>query len=138
MADLALDPVSAAVYTALNVSAVTSLATGGVSDDPAQGTAFPFVWYEVSERDVRGLGTGGLPEVTLTVHVFSKYEGLTEAQSVMQQVIAALKDVSLTITGYAHAGMVFYDDTLTFPNEMLNGVKTHELVSRFRIYAEEN
>ena len=138
MAYLSLDPVSAALYTALNVSALTSLATGGVSADPAQGVTFPFVWFEVLEaRDVRGFGTGGLPEVEVRVHVFSQYEGLKEAHQIAAKVIELLRDQALTVSGYTQAGLVFYDDTVVLPNQMLNGIKAHEVVSRFRIYVEE-
>jgi len=137
MTHLALDPVSVAVYNALFVESLKILATGGISDDPGKNTTFPFIWYEVSERDVRGLGTGGLPEVTLKVHVFSQKPGMTEAQTIMRQVVALLRDVALTVSGYDHCGRVFYDETVTFPDEILNNVKVHELVSSFRIYVEE-
>lgn len=139
MAYLALNPVSDGIYTALNVAALTDLATGGISNNPAQGTSFPFVWYEVSEsRDVRGFGTGGLPEVELRVHVFSQSESLIEAQAIGQQVIALLRDQPLTVTGYTQAGLVFYDETVPLLNQELNGVKVHELVCLFRIYVEES
>lgn len=136
MAYLALDPVSAAVYTALNVSALTALIQG-LSDNPAQATIFPYVWYEVRERDVRGFGTGGLPEVELRVHTFSTYGGLLQAQQITQKVIQLLRDVALTIAGYDQAGHVFYDQTVPLVGEELNGYKVTELVSFFRIYAEE-
>lgn len=138
MAYLSLDPVSAAVYTALNVSALTDLVPGGISDAPGQGgTSYPLIWYEVSERDVRGLGTGGLPEISLRVHTFSEYGGLIEAQQVNQKVIQLLRDQALTITGYSQCGLVFYDETVLLADEELNGVKVHEIVSLFRIYAQE-
>ena len=138
MADLALDPVSAAVYSALNVASLTALALGGITDDAAQGSTYPFVWYEVEERDLRGFGTGGLPEVRLRVHTFSRYEGMKEAQAVNQQVIALLKDTVLQVLGYAMCGHVFYDETVTLSDEEINGVKVKELVSAFRIYVEES
>jgi hypothetical protein len=78
---LALGPVSVGVFALLNVAALTALAPGGVCDDAAQGTTFPFVFYEVSERDIRGFGTGGLPEVELRVHAFTQYGGLKIAQA---------------------------------------------------------
>lgn len=137
MAFLALGPVSVAVFGLLNVAALTSLAPGGVTDDPQQGITFPFVWYEVSEREQRGFGTRGLPEVELRVHVFSTYEGMKEAQTITAKVIELLRDQALTVTGYTHCGHVFYDETVLLPNEELNGVKVREIVSMFRIYVEE-
>ena len=92
MAYLALSPVSVGVYTALNVAGLTALVTG-VYDDVAQGTALPFVWYEVQEpEDVRGFGTGGLPVVELRVHTFSSYAGGKDGQTIAQKVVELLKD----------------------------------------------
>lgn len=138
MAYLALSPVSAAVYSTLNVSGLTALAAGGIRDDVPQSTAFPFVWYEVRETDRRGLGTGGLPEVELRVHVFSTYAGMKQAQEIAAKVVELLRDASLTVTGYAQCGRVFYDDTVSLPDEILNGVHVRELVVLFRIYVQES
>ena len=137
MAALALSPVSVAVYTVLNVAALTTVAPGGVFDDVPQTPTFPFVWYEVQERERRGFGAGSLPEVELRVHAYSTFTGASEAQSIMQQVIELLKDTSLTVSGYAHAGQVFYDETVPLADELLNGVRVRELVASFRIYVEE-
>jgi hypothetical protein len=133
---LALAPVAAAVYAALNVAGMTALASAGVHADVQQATAFPFVLYEVQERDLRGFGTGSLPEVALRVHAFSTYEGPYEAQIIIAKAIELLKDVALTVTGYTQCGRVFYDETVALPNELINGVKCYELVAQFRIYVE--
>jgi len=133
---LALSPVSAAVFTALNVAALTALTPGGMGDDIPQPATFPFVWSEVQERDVRGLGRGSLPEVAVRVHAFSTYEGAREAQQITAKVIELLKDQRLTVSGYTQCGEVFYDETVTLPNEAINGVKCYELVALFRIYVE--
>lgn len=135
MAYLSLDPVSVAVFTKLNVAALQTLATGGIFDDIPQGVSFPCVLYEVSERDIRGLGTGGLPEVQLRVHAYGL--DLVGLQAIVQKAIQLLKDQSLTVTGYDHCGLVFYDETLTFADELIAGVKVHEIVASFRIYVEE-
>ena len=141
MADLSLRPVSVGIYTLLNVAALTDLATGGISDSPAQGTAFPFVWFELREREARGFGAGGLPEVNLRVHTFIREdtaEGLKEAYDVSQQAVTLLKDKKVTVAGYTHAGSIFYDETVPLLNQVLNDVKVHELVSMFRFFVEEN
>lgn len=137
MAYLALKPVSAAVYGVLNVAGLTALAAV-VGDDIPQGQALPYVWFEVREADKRGFGTGGLPEVELRVHAFSAYQGMTEAQSIIQKVIELLRDQSLTVSGYAHCGQVMYDETVTVPDEVVNGVRVKELVAFFRIYVQES
>lgn len=133
---LALSPVTAAVYTALNVAALTALAPGGVYDALPQAPTYPCVLIEASERNVGGFGPGSLPEVTLRVHVFSAYKGFKEAQAAMNKVIQLLRDQSLAISGYAQCGLVFYDRTLNVGDVEVNGVLVHELVGDFRIYAE--
>ena len=133
----ALSPVSVAVYTALNVAGLTALlGSTGVTDDVPQVPVYPFVFYEVQERETRGFGTGSLPEVDLRVHAFSTVESASEAQGVIAKVIELLKDQALSVTGYTQAGKVFYDETVTLGNEAIAGVKVHELVAMFRIYVE--
>ena len=135
----AASPVSEGVFQLQQASAaLVAAAIGGIHDDVAQRTAYPFVLNEVfSEQDARGFGGGGLPLIEFRTHVFSKYGGKREAQAVNRLVIAALKDQRLTIDGYEHCGAIFYDETITLDEEELNGEKVHEIVSRFRIYAEE-
>src|ERR1700752_3658503 len=106
----ALDAVSAAVYTALNVPAVTALATGGVSDDPSQGTVFPFIWFEVRMSNVGGLGSGELREVEVVVYSFTKGNGLRPTQQLDAQAQAQLTHQQLVISGYEHRWGVFNDD----------------------------
>lgn len=137
MAYLALSPVAVGIYGLLNVVGLTALATGGIYDDVPQGVTFPFVFYEVDEHDMRGFGTGGLPEVSLRVHAYSTYEGSKEAQGIVQKVIQLLRDQSVTVSGYTQCGRIFYDDTVMLPDEIVNGVKCRELVAMFRIYVEE-
>lgn len=133
----ALSPVSVGIYTLLNVSALTTLALGGVRDDVPQKPTFPFVWYEVQEESISGLGDSPhFVEVDLRVHVFSQEETLADAQVIGAKVVELLRHKVITITGYTHAGKVFYDRTVLLADELLNGVKVHELVMFFRIAAE--
>jgi hypothetical protein len=136
---LSLGPVSVGVFTALNVSGLTALVSSRIYDDVPQAPTYPFVWYEASEpRDVRGMGTGGLPEVELRVHVFSTYQGTSEGQAITKKVIELLKDQALTVSGYAQAGRVFYDSTQVFADQIIQGVKVREFVAQFRVYVEES
>ena len=139
MAYSALGPVSVGIYTLLNVAGLTALVGTRIYDDVPQAPTFPFVWYEARMvTDQRGMGTGALPEIELRVHSFSTYQGAKEAQEVNQKVIELLKDKAVTVTGYMQAGLVFHDEELLLPDEVINGVKCRELVSRFRIYVQEN
>lgn len=137
----ALDPVSVALAALLNVSALTALIEGitiTVSAQPPQGLALPYVWFEVREREQRGFGTGGLPEVELRTHVFSAASGPYEAHRIVKKVIQLLKDQSLgDVSGYTQAGHIFYDETVPLRDELVGGLRVHEHVSLFRIYVEE-
>lgn len=138
MSTLALSPVSAAVYGVLSGDATLSALVGGrVYDDVRQAAAFPFLWYEVREREARGFGGGGLPEVELRVHVFSSYRGPKEAQDILDRVLVLLKDQPLTVSGFDHCGrVVFYEESVLLPDEEVNGVKCRELVGLFRLWVE--
>src|SRR5262245_45960379 len=102
---LSLSPVSAGIYAALNVAALTDLAPGGVRDDVPENVVFPFVLFEVSEdAQLGGLGTkpgsGRLPEVRIRLIVYSQYAGMKEAQTVMAKAIELLKDPP-AVTGWS-------------------------------------
>jgi hypothetical protein len=134
----ALSPVSVGIFAVLNVAGLTALATGGVCDDVAQNTGYPFVLYEVHERAIGGFGTKPgtkqLAEIDLMVHVFSQFQGMSEAQSVMDKVIELLKDAP-AVTGYS-SWAIFHDETLNLGDQDVGGVKVKELVARFRLYVE--
>jgi len=137
----ALSPVSAAIFTALNVAALTALAPGGVGDAVAQVTTFPYVLYEVSERVMGGLGskpgTGKRSlEVDLRLHVFSTHIGFSEAQAVMAKCIELLKDPP-AVAGYG-SWAIFHDETIPLAGETVAGVRVNELVANMRLYVSEN
>jgi len=135
----ALSPVAAAVFTALNVAALTAIAPGGVCDDVAQSTAYPFVLFEVHESTVHGMGTkpglGQLPAIDLRVHVFSQFEGYSEAQAVIAKAIQLLVDPP-TVSGFA-SWAIFHDETVNLGDQIVAGKKVKELVALFRLYVEE-
>jgi len=139
MAYLSLAPLSAALYTALNVAGMTALVSTRIYDDVPRAPVYPFVWFEVGEpRDARGFGTGGMPEVAIRVHAFSTYQGEKEAQAIIAKAIELLRDQSLTVTGYEQAGKVFYDETVALKDQELAGVKVQEIVALFRTYLKES
>ena len=139
MADFALDAVSAAVQVLWRADAtLVALVGGRMGDGVLQGVTFPYLWYEVRERDMRGLGGGGLPEVELRAHIFSTAPGMREAQQIASRLITVTKDATLTVSGYTQCGKVFYDETVPIPLSEINGVPVRELVPMFRIYVEES
>lgn len=144
MAYLSLGPVSVAVFAALNVAGLQALVGQDadsryrIYDDVPPAPTFPFVWYEVKEREMGRMGGGGFPEIELRVHVFSTYQGAKEAQAITQKAIELLRDQALTISGYNQAGKVFYDDTQLLNDQIIAGVKCREMVAMFHTFAEES
>ena len=137
----ALSPVSVAIFTALNVAAVTDLAPGGVWDVLPQNTSYPSVLFEVSEpRQLGGFGTkpgaGQLPEIDLRVHVFSQQQNLSQAQTLIETVLQLLADPP-TVIGYG-SWAIFHDGTIDLGDQIVANITVHELVALFRLYVEEN
>lgn len=141
MAFSALSPVADAVFGLLQDAALLAVLTGGWHNDLPQAPTYPCGWIEVRERDVRGFGTGGLPEVALRTHIFARRggtrAGIAEAQEANRLTIGVLRDQAVTVTGYTQCGQIFYDETILLSDEEVNGVKVHEVVSMFRVYVEE-
>lgn len=134
-----LSAVATAVYGALNVAALTSLAPGGVHDDVPQDASFPFVLVEVSEEAQHGgfgtrSGQGALPEVRIRAHVYSTYEGRRQQQVIVDKVIELLQTPP-AVSGYS-AWEIFHDQTIPMEDDLVAGVKVKELMATFRLYVE--
>lgn len=133
----ALSPVTAAVYTALNVPAMTALA--GVGDDIAQKTTYPFLLIEVSESVVPTLGTrpgtGRTVEIDLRLHAFAKGDSWKVAQNVAAKAIELLATPP-AVTGYASAA-IFHDETMRLDEQVVAGEKVKELVILMRMLLTE-
>jgi hypothetical protein len=136
----ALAPASVGLYTLLNVAALLALAPGGVGDDIAQGTGYPYVLYEVDEDDKGGLGSksgtvGSVFELDVLVHVFSQYGGLVEAQGVLAKVIELLKDPP-AVTGWKSWAIFRHGPSINLGDQIVAGLKVKELTQRFRLFVE--
>jgi hypothetical protein len=135
----ALAPVSAGIYTLLHVAALTALATGGIGDDIAQGSGYPFVQYDVDEEDLGGLGAksgtpGSVFDIDILVHVYSQYEGMHEAQTIMAKVIELLADPP-TVAGFSSVAIFRNGKSINLGDQIVAGVKVKELIQRFRFFA---
>lgn len=136
----ALSPVSVAIFNALNVAAVTTLAVGGVNNVIPIGTGYPLVLYEVSEsKQFGGFGTqpgrGQLPELDVRVHVFSQQADLSEAQTIIAKCIELLATPP-AVTSYG-SWAIFHDQTLDLGDQVIANIVVHELVAMFRLYVEQ-
>lgn len=132
----ATNPVSEAVFAALQDDTLLTAVDGRVVGDLDQDTPRPCVLYEIfNETDIHGIGTGHLPEIDLRIHTFSQL--VSEAQAINKLIVSLLKDATLVITGFAHAGTVVYHETQTLRDQDLFGIKVHEVVSLYTIWAEQ-
>ena len=147
---LSLAPVSAAVFTTLNVAALTGLLAtqaGGqssIADFVFQGMAFPYLFFEVHEtRQLGWMGTKpgvkSLPEVDLRLHAFWTTPGKVDGQTILAEALALLfAGNALSVSGYAVCGTdPFHDTTIDLGNQVVAGVVVNELVSQLRLYVEE-
>lgn len=134
----AANPVGEAVFAQLQDATLQAAIGGRLYDDIPRDTQRPCVLYEIfSERENRGLGTGGFPEVEIRTHVFSEVGSMAEAQAINLQIVALLKDALLSVTGYQQAGKVVYRESVPLRDQELHGVKVHEIVSRFTGWWEQ-
>ncbi len=141
-----LSPVSAGVYTALNVPALLALAPGGVHDDVPQGTTFPCVRFELSEEYApafgghSGSGPGSMSRLRLRCSVYSQYAGMKEAQGIvamLRQLIDGPLTPTIVATGYT-VWAAFCQQTQPVGDEVLGGVKVKELVAEWTLEVEES
>jgi hypothetical protein len=98
-----------------------------VYDHAPQGGALPYVVFaEIETRD-EGTQTWPLAEHVVTLHAWSKAEGVKEAQSLLAEIDAALSGVALTLTGHR---LVDLRSVLTIAAR-IDGVRRRGLI-RFR------
>jgi len=135
----ALAPVAEAIFAVLVAdAALASALPGGVHGSIPQGATYPFAWIEVmTEGDLRGFGTGEVPEVGVRTHVYSQYGSMSEAHEGNRLAKGLLRDATVTIAGYAQAGVVTWrPPTVVLDDEVLAGVRVHEIVSEFVVWCE--
>lgn len=144
MPDSALQPVAEAVFARLNVASLKAATptgagcVGGVTENPVQGATFPYLWYELSGRDIGGLGRGlDLTQIELRLHVFSTWNGMLEARRIMREAIRILKYTTPIVDGYELVEIGRPLDEISLPFEELNGVKVRELVTVWDLFACE-
>lgn len=133
----ASSPVLEAINGLLQDATLQAALGGRCGDSLPEDVARPCTLFSLaSETDMRGLGTGNLPQCEIRIYTFSEIGSLTEAQAINQQIVSLLKDASITVTGFAQAGTIVYRSTNTFPDSLLNGLKVHEVVSSYTLWVE--
>ena len=116
------------IYTALNVSAITTTLACGVYDEVVDGNSYPFI--TLGEETAIDYSTNNLvgAETTINIHIWSRYKGSKETKQIMDKVHDLLHDVSLTVSGVNLINLRFeYSDIMRDPD----GITRHG-VMRFR------
>jgi len=133
----AANPLGESIFGVLQDATLQAAIGGRCYDSIPQDTPRPLVLIEIAgESDVRGLGTGNMPQVDVRLHTFSDEGSGAEASEINRQIVTLLKDAALTVTGFAQCGTVVYHETQAFPSEELHGVKVHEVVSLYTVWVE--
>ena len=98
---LDLNALNTAIYTALNVSAITTLATGGVYHVKApQSTAYPFVTYFAVINVQGDTFTEYGNNTLIQIDVWSDSNSAAESGAIVKLIAAQMDDKVLTISGY--------------------------------------
>jgi len=116
------------IYTALNVSAITSTLSCGVYDEVIDGNSYPFI--TMGEETAIDYSTKNLvgAETTINIHIWSRYKGSKQTKEIMDKVHDLLHDISLSVTGVNLINLRFeYSDIMRDPD----GITRHG-VMRFR------
>jgi len=121
-------PLQQAIFSALNVSAVTSDLSCGVFDDVPQSASYPYIALgeetavDFSVKDIQG------GDFTVNIHVWSQYKGSKETKQIMDKIHDLLHNINLTVTGFNLINLRFeFSDIMRDPD----GITRHG-VMRFR------
>jgi hypothetical protein len=126
---VAMDSLQAAVYTLLDAGLSTA-----VYDEVPDGSAYPYVTIgDFTEVARNAFGRTGR-ELTMTLHIWSGYNGWAEAQSIASQVDGLLDHATFAVDGW---GLVFcqLDFAQTLP-QADDGSYRH-LAARYRLFVQE-
>lgn len=137
-----LEAVTAAVFTVLNTTTLTSVATGGVWNTVPQGTVAPYVFFEVSkEKDIGGLGTypghGDVSEIDLRIHALGQQGNTDQCHSIVAAALGLMFNGTISVSGYDVPSNMPLSQVPIVPlgDQMWAGVTVHELVAMLRLVA---
>jgi hypothetical protein len=129
-----LKAVQDAIFGVLHGDA-TLLALAPVYNDVPDGTAYPYVEIgTATERPWHTLGgaTSGIGwNATVTVHIWSRYQGDLEALNILTRVTALLNFATLAVTGFTTA--LCEADQVKVLVEQVEKVETRHVAAIFRI-----
>lgn len=93
-------PLQTAIYAKLTGSAPLMARVNGVYDEVPEGALYPYVSFGPFVETVDDAHDRQGLEVTVTIHVWSNYQGSAEAADIFADVDAALDRVPLAVAGF--------------------------------------
>ena len=124
----------AAIHTALTADVALAALLGGgkIYDEPPKAAAFPYV--ALGEARIRNFSAGDEPgeEHQLTLHVWSRQGGHSEAHRIAGALLNALDDAPLALDGHRLVNLRF---ALADVRRVADG-RTYQALVRFRAVTE--
>lgn len=123
-------PLQKAIFDRLTAQ----LAPTPVYDDVPEEATFPYVVIGDDQGTAWYTKTFGGREVATTIHVWSQYRGEKEAKEIMDKVVTALTNITLSLTGnFTVVGAISdFDDVIREPD----GITRHGAV-RIRFIVQD-
>jgi hypothetical protein len=131
----AIDTALSAVVTALNVTAFTNLAPGGVSENPPASTPYPAAWVTAKEGDTRTFGVN-TRTVDVQVHIYCEKDNQDDGWPVLKKAVELLDATTPTLTNWSSL-LLLYDRSYRMPDETIDSTAVSHIVGSFVLTAEQ-
>jgi hypothetical protein len=131
----AISAIQTSIYSALSGDSTLGALVTGVFNDVPEGQVYPFVQIgTATQRPWHTMGgpTTGLGwNTTVTVHVWSRFQGDAEALSILNRVITLLNFAALSVTGYTT--VLCELDQARVLVEQVDKIETRHIPAVFRV-----
>ena len=115
---LDINALNTEIYTKLNVSAITTLATGGVHHVKApQGTAYPFITYFAVINVQGDTFTEWGNDTLIQIDIWSDSNSAAESGEIVEAIAAQMDDKALNISLYNKALAIRENTRLLYESE---------------------
>lgn len=105
--DGALKSIHAAFYSTLHGDSTLLAMVSGIYNDAPEAVVYPYVQIGSATSDpwhtFGGTAVGRGFDTTITVHIWSRYQGDLEALNIFDRVMALLDFATVTVSGYGTA-----------------------------------
>lgn len=128
-----LSPLQAAILTRLTSDSAFMAAAKSVFDDVPEAQGFPYVTFGEGTENAWNTFTNNGSDTTITMHIWSRYKGFKEAQTINALMIGLLDgDTALSIAGYATV-LLNWESSQQLRDP--DGITRH-IATRFRVMAD--